>query len=757
MFDAVYSHRRLLWAGLAILLALALLGATKLTVSSDNRIFYGPENPYFVDYLEFESEFGSNDNIVFAVQNTKGISEAPTPQAIRWLASEIPRLPYVVRVDSLANYPNPISHESEISVETILDTSCPGASACDRALTSKLEEPHLVGRLVNEPQTVTGVVATIRIDRGAVGEIERLHNEAKALLQEFREHFPSLSIYYTGGVPMMAAFAEETARDLGLLLPIALIAISVLLGLVLGSTWMASAIVLMGLASIVVTLGTAGWLGHVLNNATSIVPLVVFTLVVASSMHIAVHYSRNLPPNATKAAATAQAKASLSSSVTPILLSAVTSAVSLSSLVFVDSPPIRQLGLLSALGVLVGCLLTIAILPVTLSFIHKISDNRLSTWIQIVINGLARDLEAGKSRTLIAAFLFGAAFLGLTQLRVNEDFVRFFDESVEFRQQTDAVSKLLTGPNHIEVVLTNPTGSVFSPEFLEHTSAITEWLRKHKLVSNAHSLSDVLGEVSQAFSGKPLEGSVTEDELAQLFLVYELSLQQGQSNTDLVDASQQATRVSVLLKDSTSTQIQALEKLIYDWDRQSGKPFELVVTGENIPVAHLSLMNIRAMTVGIFLSLAFTALIVAVAFKSAKLGLVALISTVLPVLAGFGVWGWVSGDIGLAVIALTIGVVVDDSAHFIYRFLDGRNRLDLEPWQAAAYACHRAGAAIVGTSVVMGLGLLLLVASSFEVNSSFGAVACLIIVSALIFDLAILPRLTVWTARFGSPQWEKRA
>lgn len=732
----------------------------RLSVSSDNRIFYGPENPYFIDYLKFENRFGSNDNIVFVIHNPEGIHKEPTPKAIRWLTDAVPGLPNVVRVDSLANYPNPISHESEIAVETILDSYCPPGLPCHESLAQELEQPHLIGRLVNETKTATGIVATINIDRGVVGEIEALHSRAKTLLSDFGNRFPTLEIYYTGGVPMMAAFAEETAKDLGLLLPLSLIAISVLLGLVLGSTRMAAAIVAIGLASILITLGAAGWLGHVLNNATSIVPLVVFTLVVASSMHIAVHYSRSLTATPDKDSSIAQAKASLSSSLTPIVLSAATSAVSLSSLAFVDSPPIRQLGVMSAFGVLIGCVLTVTALPIALCTVRKISDNRLSTWIQIVINGLAREVETGNGRTVIAAILFCAAFAGLTQLRVNEDFVRFFDQSVEFRQQTDTVSQLLTGPNHIEVVLTNTDGTVFEPAFLRQVGDMTTWLRERELVSNAHSLFDVLGEVSQAFSGTRLDESVSEDELAQLFLVYELSLQQGQSNSDLVDSSQSSTRISVLLEDSTSNQIQVLESQIYDHHARSDSPAELVVTGENIPVAHLSMMNIKAMTLGIFLSLAFTAIVVAIAFKSFRLGAVALVSTVLPVLAGFGVWGWINGDIGLAataVIALTIGVVVDDSAHFIYRFLDGQRRLDLEPWQAAAYACHRAGAAIVGTSVVMGLGLLLLVASSFEVNSSFGAVACLIISAALVFDLAVLPRLIVWTARFSSTQREKRA
>src|SRR5690606_4296731 len=99
---------------------------------------------------------------------------------------------------------------------------------------------------------------------------------------------------------------------------------------------------------------------------------------------------------------------------------------------------------------------------------------------------------------------------------------------------------------------------------------------------------------------------------------------------------------------------------------------------------------------------------------SLRLGIVALLATVLPVLAGFGAWGWINEEIGLAataVVALTLGVVVDDAAHYIYRFLDARNRLEMDPRSSAGYATHRAGAAIVSTSLVMGLGLSLLLFS----------------------------------------------
>ena len=109
-----------------------------------------------------------------------------------------------------------------------------------------------------------------------------------------------------------------------------------------------------------------------------------------------------------------------------------------------------------------------------------------------------------------------------------------------------------------------------------------------------------------------------------------------------------------------------------------------------------------------------------------------------------------NGEIGLAstaIVALTIGIVVDDAVHLIYRYLDGSRRMALDEWQAAAYSVHRAGSAVAITSAVLISGLALLQLSSFEVNSSFGVCTCLIIALALSFDLLVLPRILVWTGR----------
>ena len=215
-----------------------------------------------------------------------------------------------------------------------------------------------------------------------------------------------------------------------------------------------------------------------------------------------------------------------------------------------------------------------------------------------------------------------------------------------------------------------------------------------------------------------------------------------------MNQSQSESRISVLLKETSSADIQALEERIRDWEIRHSEGASLSITGENIPVAHLSELNIKSMIYGLGGSILFSALIIGIVFNSARLSIAALLSIVVPVLAGFGFWGWTIGQIGLAstaIVALTIGVVVDDAVHLIFRYLDGLRTLGLNAMEASAYSIHRAGSAISTTSIVMIGGLGVLLFSDFTVNSSFGACTCLIIALALIFDMLVLPRILVWT------------
>jgi predicted RND superfamily exporter protein len=134
-------------------------------------------------------------------------------------------------------------------------------------------------------------------------------------------------------------------------------------------------------------------------------------------------------------------------------------------------------------------------------------------------------------------------------------------------------------------------------------------------------------------------------------------------------------------------------------------------------------------------------------FKSTRVAIIALISILIPVLIGFGIWGWIYGSIGLAatvVVAITIGVVIDDSIHMIVRAHDGKEHLALNGINAAAYSVYRVGTAIAGTTLILAGAFSILLFSGFELNSSFGLCTVLILCSAMLFDLIALPHLIEW-------------
>lgn len=729
------------------LVAVAAWGATHLQITPDNRIFYGKGNQYFLDFLKFESDYVSSDTTLFVLSSPNTLADSNFANATRWLTEEAWTIDRSIRVDSVSTYPLATSEGDDIFIGPILDYICPSHTNCSTEKLSLLDRPGLINRLVSGDYKATGVLVTFSIEVGALGQIEEVNRGIEAIKSRFESNFPEIEIVVTGAVPMMNAFASTSSSDLGLLLPISLAIIGILLFLILGGVFPAALLLVVGLVAAAVTLGLAGWAGHVVNSATSIVPLVVFTLVIASSMHIVIHFLRQAEGRSGRKEIRDALKAAVEANYLPMIVSSATSILSLLSLSLVDSPPLSQLGQLSALGVLVGTCFALVILPLLLSTAKQVSPSKLSSAVQRQLNSYSRTLDQGKSFAVISLVCMAPFLAGLPPLEFDDDFVEYFSESTDFRRSTDRATELLAGPNHIEVLLENlDEEGVFNPSYIKYLGELTDFLRSKSLVSNATSFYDVLEDLSHAF-GREISEVQSSDEFAQWYLTYELSLERGQSTSDFIRRDQKETRVSVLLGQSSSAEIKLLEREIYEWHENRQSQFSILVTGENIPVAHLSAMNISSMIWGLGACITFTAFLIGLLLKNARIGVGSLLATIVPVALGFGAWGLMGQNVGLAstaIIALTIGIVIDDAVHMVYRFVDGRHRLMLSGWGAAAYSVHRVGNAVATTSIVMIGGLGVLTLSPFEVNSSFGASTCIIIAFALLFDLFVFPRILVW-------------
>jgi len=163
-----------------------------------------------------------------------------------------------------------------------------------------------------------------------------------------------------------------------------------------------------------------------------------------------------------------------------------------------------------------------------------------------------------------------------------------------------------------------------------------------------------------------------------------------------------------------------------------------------IMFSHIGQRNIKSMLLGTTLALILISIILIFALRSLKIGLLSLVPNLVPAALAFGAWGIAVGQVGLAlsvVTGMTLGIVVDDTVHFMSKYLRARREKGLDAQDAVRYAFDTVGLALVATSVVLIAGFLVLTYSAFTLNSDMAFMTAVTIVFALLADFLLLPPL----------------
>ena len=196
---------------------------------------------------------------------------------------------------------------------------------------------------------------------------------------------------------------------------------------------------------------------------------------------------------------------------------------------------------------------------------------------------------------------------------------------------------------------------------------------------------------------------------------------------------------------STEKQL-ALEERAQAWLRDNAPTMQSEGVGRTIMFAHIAKNNIISMLNGTLFAMLLISAIIIIAFRSWKVGILSLFCNLFPAAMTFGVWGIVSGRIGMAVsviVAITLGIVVDDTIHFLSKYFRARNEQQLTPEKAVRYTFSHVGMAMTITSIVLLAGFLLLSLSTFQVNATMGLLVAITIVLALALDFLFLPPLLI--------------
>ena len=162
--------------------------------------------------------------------------------------------------------------------------------------------------------------------------------------------------------------------------------------------------------------------------------------------------------------------------------------------------------------------------------------------------------------------------------------------------------------------------------------------------------------------------------------------------------------------------------------------------------AHIARHNFQSMILGTGLAFLFISLLLLVAFKSLRLGLVSIVPDLVPAIMGFGVWGLLVGKVGMSlsvVGSLTLGIVVDDTVHFLSKYRRARFEHSKDAEDSVRYAFSTVGTALWVSTFVLVIGFAILALSPFKVNAMLGLMVALTVACALIIDFLLLPSLLI--------------
>ena len=727
---------------------IAASGAQNLAFKSDYRVFFGEDNPQLVAYESMQNIYSKSDNVSFVVVPAKGdVFTSEHLQALKDLTTQGWQVPYSSRVDSVTNFQYTFAEEDDMIVEDlVMDAGSLSAADLEKIRNIALSEPLLVDKIVS----AEGHVSVVNVNVQLPGlEPTTEGPEVVAFVRDMKAKFlaanPGTQVHLSGMVMMNNAFTESAMGDGSTLVPLMFLVVVVIIGLLLRTISGTFATVLIIVVSIATTMGVAGWMGFYLTGPSSSAPTMIMTLAVADCIHILTSMFYEMRHGADKKTAIAK---SLKLNLQPIFLTSITTAVGFLSMNFSDSPPFRDLGNLVAMGVMFAFVFSVTIFPALLSVLpirtklNKASDNDPMTAIASFVIKRRKLLLPLMSGIIIVATLF------VPNNELNDNFVEYFDDTVPYRVGTDFMQENLSGMTVLEIsVEAGESSGVNNPVYLQTLEAFSEWLRLQAETDHVNTITDTLKRLNKNMHGDDSDWyKLPRDKemSAQYLLLYEMSLPYGLDLNNQLNVDKSSAKIVGTFENLTSNELIALETRIIGWFSTNASQYNVVIASPSLMFAHIGQRSIYSMLMGTTAALILISLMLGFALKSWKFGAISLLPNLIPAGVAFGVWGLVDGQIGLSlsvVMGMTLGIVVDDTVHFLSKYLHARRDRGATPEVAVTYAFGNVGSALWITTLVLVAGFTVLAQSAFSLNADMGLLTAITIFIALIVDFLFLPPL----------------
>ncbi len=763
---AIVRHPlRVLLVTLLVVAAMAV-GLPRIQQGSDFEIFFNPDNENLLAYHELQNTYTKVDNVFFGLETPDGkVFTRENLAIIKEITDASWQLPYSIRVDSITNYQHTVADGDELLVDDLVaDPANASDEELQQAQAIATHEPQLVNKLISPTGSATGINVTVQLSDNEAERNQQLPEivaAARALRDQFMAQYPQIRIHVIGKVMNNNAFKEAALYDMKTLVPaafiVALICIAGYLFHASGSVLtMASgtfSILLVIIMSVLFAMGAMAWLHITLSVVVANAPTMILTLAIADSIHILATFFHRLQQGDTKQDAMSY---SLHNNYQPVFLTSITTIVGFLSLNTSDSPPFRDMGNVVAIGVAGAWLFSVATLPALMMLlpVHVKAHKRNAS--TALTDRLANFIVTRKNTVFGVGLVIILGFTAFVPRNVlNDVWAEYFDPRTEIRRDSDYVRHNLTSFNTLQFSLrSGEENGINDPTFLAKADAFANWLRTQPQVFQVTTFTDVMKRLNKTMHGDDDAWyKLPEDRelAAQYLLLYELSLPFGLDLNNQLSGNKSSIMTTITLHDSSTANVLQLQADAQTWLKKNApETMYHVGASSDLMFAHMGYSNIRSMLEGTVLALFIISLLLGIALRSVKFGLISLLPNLIPAGVAFGIWGMLVGQIGLglsAVAGMTLGIVVDYTIHFLSKYLRAQQEYNLSDEDAIRYAFSTVGTALFVTTLILTANFGVLALSDFALNADMGILTAVTIVVALLTDFFFLPPLLLLVAR----------
>ena len=743
ILDTVCRHPIAFLIG-SILFALPFLCLAPFVKTVDNVDYFTLENDPDVEfYNEFKKVFKNDEFFVIAFEKAD-IFTVENLTLLKEITEELDTIDEVREIRSLANIDETIGSQDYFEIRKFLEDIPKDRKALEKLKKRALANPLYLKNLISPDARTAAIIVrpyNLPDDRNYR---KRLIGKCKVVLNRYDKKIDQ--IHLAGRITTNLSLSEYMIKDLAVFVPVTFILIILIVALV----FMNIRLTLLAAANISICVGSTMGLFTLfdtnLNNVNVIVIPLIMALALCDTVHIFSHMEKRvLFEFPTKQEAFAGV---LKKVIYPCFLTSLTTAVGFLSLSVSKIPPIKEFAFIASTGMVLEFVFSFFFLsPLILFFspekLYLDCNNQYSmVGIFRKINNLVQ--KHAKGIAILSLMIVLIAAMLTTKIDVDTNLLDYFKKRSPVRIALDFVEKEMSGVGSLDISLKADGKDAFKePQNLEVVESIQKRVKTLEGVDVAISFVNYIKDMNKSFHNEnPNYYTIPKSRsaIAQYLLLYDSELIEDFIN-DTYDHARIAIRIS---KHSTSEQaklIDEIKQIISETLVNSA--LKVRVTGRAVHDVNTIEALVKGQIYSLSIAVGIISLIMVLVLKSFTIGVLSLFPNLFPIIINFGIMGAFGIPLNTStslIAAVAIGIAVDDTIHYLSEYRAQRAQGKTISISVDK-TIHRKGLPIISSSLILCLGFGVMSLSNFVPVIDFGFLSAIIMITAVIGDLVVLPSI----------------